>query len=381
MFNKHDLDKNSYMLTGSFAKRGYDWWWHNFTGRDVETGEEKSFFIEFFIINPKLTKNSNKPILGQAKESQENHIPPSYLMVKCGCWGENAKQLHRFFPLSKVVFKNGKKLDIEVEDCSISENHLKGHVLVSKEDIEKHPEHMCQAGEMSFNLKLRKDIAWNVGYGTSFIFRFLKAFEMYWHAEGIKTFVSGEVTFDGKKYIVKEETSYGYADKNWGRAFTSPWVWLSSWDLYSEKEQRQLTNSAFDIGGGRPKAFGITFERKLLGCLYLEGKCYEFNFSKFWTRSKTEFSSTQDEEKIYWHVVQEASGYKLETEISCKLKDMLLVEYEEPDGRHRHNNLYNGGTGTGTLKFYQRKKKEWVLIDTLKASHIGCEYGEFDKKN
>ena len=379
MFNKHDLKKNAYMLNGSFKKRGYDWWWHNFTAINEKTKEEKSFFVEFFVINPALSKNQDVPILGQEEENKKNHKRPSYLMVKCGCWGKDARQFHRFFPLSQVRIKKGASYEVEAMDCFASEKILRGHVSLSEEEVNKHPEYMSAAGDMSFDLRLEKDIAWNVGYGTCGLFRFLKAFEMYWHGEGIKTYVSGKVVLDGETYLVNKETSYGYADKNWGRAFTSPWVWLSSWDLYSEKQQRVLKNSAFDIGGGRPKVFGIPFSRKLLGGLYLEGKCYEFNFSKFWTGSKTEFSSTQDEKEITWHVIQIASGYKLVTDITCKREDMLLVQYEEPSGLHRHNHLYNGGTGTGSLKLYQKVKNKWVLLDTLKASHIGCEYGEFDK--
>lgn len=29
------------MLDGKFAKKGYDWWWHSFTGIDHETNEKK----------------------------------------------------------------------------------------------------------------------------------------------------------------------------------------------------------------------------------------------------------------------------------------------------------------------------------------------------
>lgn len=37
--NKHDLTRNYFMLNGKFARQGYDWWWHNFTGFNPETGE------------------------------------------------------------------------------------------------------------------------------------------------------------------------------------------------------------------------------------------------------------------------------------------------------------------------------------------------------
>lgn len=47
------------------------------------------------------------------------------------------------------------------------------------------------------------------------------------------------------------KTSYGYADKNWGRGFTSPWVWLSSNHMISNISGKKLNNSVFDIGGGK----------------------------------------------------------------------------------------------------------------------------------
>ena len=37
------------MLHGPLAHQGYDWWWHSFTAQDAETGEDKPFFIEFFM--------------------------------------------------------------------------------------------------------------------------------------------------------------------------------------------------------------------------------------------------------------------------------------------------------------------------------------------
>ena len=95
MFNKHDLHRNEMMLNGSFARQGYDWWWHSFTAINEKTGEEKPFFIEFFVCNPAL--RGDAPVLGQAEENKAAGKKPSYLMVKAGWWGEDASQLHRFF--------------------------------------------------------------------------------------------------------------------------------------------------------------------------------------------------------------------------------------------------------------------------------------------
>ena len=37
--NKSDIERDYFMLKGPLAKRGYDWWWHSFTGYNKKTGE------------------------------------------------------------------------------------------------------------------------------------------------------------------------------------------------------------------------------------------------------------------------------------------------------------------------------------------------------
>ena len=68
----------------------------------------------------------------------------------------------------------------------------------------------------------------------------------------------------------------------------------------------------------------------------------------------------------------------METEVHCLKKDMLLINYEAPDGSRHHNRLWNGGNGWGTVKLYDREDGQLILTDEIKASHIGCEYGEYD---
>lgn len=376
MFNKKDPKRQQCMLTGRFRKKGYDWWWHSFTAINKETKEEKVFFAEFFLINPALGKD--KPILGQLKENKEKGIRPSYLMVKCGTWGSDARQIHRFYGINKVKVHMGVPFSVCAEDCYLDNNNLRLKVDVKEEDVKLHPEWMCQAGSITMDLKAEKVITYNVGYGASSIFRALKAYEMYWHAEGIKTLYSGKVILDGKEFEVIPDKSYGYQDKNWGSNFTTPWVWLSSNCLKSNITGKVLTNSAFEIGGGKPKVFGISLDRKLLGCMYYEGLEMEFNFSKFWTGSKTLFDCGVSDDEMVWHVKQETRKYVMITDVTCKINEMLLVNYEDPNGLKKHNHLYNGGTGIGRIQIFKKKGKERILIDDISATHIGCEYGEFD---
>ena len=374
-FNRHSKRRDAFMLRGPLAHLGYDWWWHSFTAQDIETGEDKPFFIEFFICNPALAEK--EPVFGQLPENQKKKKYPSYLMVKAGTWGKDACQLHRFFSLKDVKIHGRAPYQIKADDCVASENALRGHISISKEEAAAHPEWMCDAGEISFDLIIDKQVTFNVGYGASKPLRDIEAFAMYWHAEGMKSAYGGVVTFNGRKYIVTPQKSYGYADKNWGRDFTSPWVWLSSNCLTSKKTGKQLKNSVFDIGGGRPKIYFVPLDRRLLGVFYYEGKEYDFNFSKLHLHVKTEFSFEETDTEAIWHVRQENIHAAMETEVHCLKEDMLLINYEAPDGKKQHNRLWNGGNGWGTVKLYDKADGKLILVDEIEATHIGCEYGEY----
>ena len=375
MFNHHDITRNACMLHGPLAHHGYDWWWHSFTAQEAETGEDKPFFIEFFVCNPALAEDV--PVLGQLPENQAAEKRPSYLMVKAGTWGEDHCQLHRFFAWKDVKLHGDAPYQIQAADCFASENVLTGSISIRPEEAAAHPEWMCDAGTISWNLTIDKQIAFNVGYGASRPLRDAEAFAMYWHAEGMKSAFRGEINYNGRLFIVTPEKSYGYADKNWGRDFTSPWVWLSSNCLVSKKNGRQLVNSVFDIGGGRPKIYFVPLDRRLLGVFFYEGKEYDFNFSKLHLMVKTEFSFEEQKELVVWHVRQENIYAVMETEVFCRKKDMLLVNYEAPDGSKKHNRLWNGGNGWGIVKLYEKKDGKSVLVDEIEATHIGCEYGEY----
>ena len=371
MFNISDTSRDAFQLHGAQAECGSDWWWHSFTGHSEQTGEERSFFIEFFTCNPAL--GEEEPVLGQKKENREAGKRPSYLMVKAGSWGEGAVQLHRFFGWKNIRVETGDAFEIEAEDCFLNETRTRGQIRIAPDDALAHPEWMCGSGEMSWDLAIDKKIAFNVGYGASAPMRKLQAFEMFWHAEGMKTQYSGRVTWNGESYLVDPDTCWGYADKNWGKDFTSPWIWLSSNNLTSTLTGKKLKNSVFDIGGGRPKIGPLAMEGKLLSAFWYEGEEYEFNFSEFWTMTKTSFHCEETSDEIIWHIEQSNLSDRMITDIRCPKKEMLLVNYESPDGEKRHNRLWNGGTGKGIIRLYRHGE----LVDVIHCANTGCEYGEY----
>ena len=154
MFNKSDLTRNAYRLMGPLAKCGYDWWWHSFTAQDALTGEDRPFFIEFFICNPALAED--EPVLGQLPANKEAGKRPSYLLVKAGAWGEYHCQLHRFFSLNEVKISRGAPYLVEASDCLACETRLKGSIHITEEEARQHPEWMCDAGDMTWDLTVDK---------------------------------------------------------------------------------------------------------------------------------------------------------------------------------------------------------------------------------
>jgi len=376
MANISDISRDRWMLTGPLAKKGYDWWWHSFTAENEKTGEKKPFYVEFFTCNPAWDRGEPS-IVWNLPEEERKGKHPSYVMVNAGFWGEEKGQLHRFFSWKDVEIRTGVPFEISAGDCYCSETFTKGSVAVDSGEAEVHPEWMSDRGEMSWELNIDKKAAFHVGYGASALFRKLNAFQMFWHAEGIRTEYTGWVLLNGERYLVRPETCYGYADKNWGSDFTSPWVWLSSCHLKSTVTGKELKNSVFEIGGGRPKIYFLPLKGKLLGTMQYEGREYEFNFSKFWTGSRTSFSCEETEKEILWHVVQRTRHARLETEVRCSKKEMLHINYEAPDGTKKHNRLWNGGNGVGVLRLYEVRRGKDTLVDEIYARNIGCEYGEY----
>lgn len=358
-------DRNQFMLTGALARQGYDWWWHNFTGRHAVTGVEKAFFIEYFVCNPAL--GGPVPRLGGGGER------PSYGMLKVGCWGSDARQVHGYFGWDEIELGQGA-LSLRMGPNQLSETHMSGSVAVDEAAALAHPEWASDVGAMRWELSIDKQIGFSVGWGASAPARALNLFEMYWHAAGIRTAYSGWIELDGERYLVTPETSYGYADKNWGRDFTSPWIWIGSSDLRSQLSGQPLLRSALEIGGGRPKVLGLALPGQALVYLMHEGTPYEFNFSKPWLRSRVRFGFSEGDTLHRWTLAAESPRHRLEVELTCNRAEMLLMRYQSPDGARRHRRLWNGGTGQGIARLIDKRAAE-TPIDVIEIGHAGCEWG------
>jgi tocopherol cyclase len=369
------MSRNGYMLRGGLARRGYDWWWHSLVGVNKATGEERPFFIEYYVINPAL--GGKDPIPGQLEENKRNGIKPSYAMLKAGSWGKNgAVQLHNFYGIQDFSAST-REMDVKIGPHTATETHLKGAVRMSPEDAAAHPEFMSGAGEMSWDLDARKVFTYHVGFGTSWLFRALNAFQMFWHVQGLKTEYKGSILFNGQEFDVSPDTCRGYQDKNWGADYTRVWVWLNCNNFTSRSSRQKLDMTSLDVGGAQPVCFGINLPRRLLVAFFHEGRLYEFNFSKILLNPKQRFDCKITEEKGLWDITAWNRNAKIEISFSCPLDHMMLFNYENPDGQKNHTQLWNGHHASGTVKLYRKAGGDYELIDTFDGRMGGCEFGEY----
>lgn len=381
--NKSDLDRNAFMLRGAHAKRGYMRWWHSFSGVQPKTGEMRTFFVEYFVINPEL--GGEQPILGQHPYYKKRGIKPSYVMVKAGAFPAGSaptdpsrevsfsgKQLHGFYPVSSLkVAKN--PLVMQTEDCFYSENHIYGFVDVTREEA-RHRSFMSDAGYMEWDLEVHKAVACHTGFIANAFFTALNALNSFWHGEGIRTFYRGTVTLDGVLYQVSPESCYGYADKHWGRSYNHPWLQLSSCRLNSERTGRELKHSALAIDGCCPKFLCFPLKRRLMIQLTYTGEDFEYHFAKPGSFSRCKWKMKETNKRYIWHIMAQNKDSIIRISGSCRKDRMLPLQYEAPDGTKSSLPLLGGDAGFGTIQLFRRTPAGKQLIDTLAFDNGLFEY-------
>lgn len=367
------MSRNGYMLQHQLAKRGYDWWWHSLVGVSKQSGLSQPFFIAYFVINPAL--GGKEPILGQLPANQQQRIRPSYALLKVGSWSkQGAVQIHNFYGIGEFSAAFDR-MEVRIGPHVATETYLKGAVQLSEQETIEHPEYMSDAGSMNWELNAEKILSYNLGWATSRLLRLLNAFQMYWHVQGMKTRYQGTIVFNGEEFEVTPDTSYGYQDKNWGQTFSNPWVWLNCNHFTSRSTGEKLPLTSLDVGGAQAVFFGIPLPRALIIAFYHEGKLYDFSFSSFWLFPYQQFDFQVTEDEVRWEITASTLLAKIEISFACPKQTMQRFNYEDPDGNRKHQQLWNGGYASGTVKLYRRAGLGFKQIDTFDGAFGGGEYG------
>ena len=364
-FNKHDTDRDSVMLRGALAKQGFDVWRHCIHGVSETTGKERTFILDFGGINPQLREE--EPVF--AKDGTR----PSYFAVMACICGEEGSVLTRYFPWDRVSTDTALDVLVSASDCFLSETRTMGRIEVSAEDVEKNPTVHPEAGKLIWDLKIKKPIALNLGYSTSGPLRDTEIMDAYWHTEGLISEYDGVIEWNGEKYLVKPETSYGYADKVWGKNAGPRWEYISCCDLTSKKN-RKLKNSAYSFGIGTLINVGpITTKEALAGGIYLDGETYEYNFSKMWMLTRSHTAEKRNGKKCVFAIAEETPLSRMKLKVTGDRNQMRELRMETTAGDLRR--MVVGGDGQAELIIERKKvslknKWEWETIDVLKGGHV-----------
>lgn len=364
-FNKHDTDRDSFMLRGALAKQGFDVWRHCIHGVSETTGKERTFILDFGGINPQLREE--EPVF--AKDGTR----PSYFAVMACICGEEGSVLTRYFPWDRVSTDTALDVLVSASDCFLSETRTMGRIEVSAEDVEKNPTVHPEAGKLIWDLKIKKPIALNLGYSTSGPLRDTEIMDAYWHTEGLISEYDGVIEWNGEKYLVKPETSYGYADKVWGKNAGPRWEYISCCDLTSKKNGK-LKNSAFSFGIGTQINVGpINTKEALAGGIYLDGETYEYNFSTMWMLTRSRTAEKRNGKKCVFAIAEETPLSRMKLKVTCDRNQMRELRMETTAGDLRR--MLVGGDGQAELIIERKKvslknKWEWETIDVLKGGHV-----------
>ncbi len=394
MVSKKISKNNRYMLKGAFRKCGFDRWRLVISGFSRSTGEERTFFVEFYILNPLVSPD--EMILGfksrlakteadlqyalagtqSAKTaSQELMMVPSYVMVKAGCYGLEGKQINSFFASSKLEIGHKEFIIRCGPDrlaqgggegaCMLSDKGTRGTVNVTYAELNEKPELLCNAGTMD----------WDLHYDPSYSFeQDFTGKEINWHILGAATCVSGIIHLDGEEYQVVPKSSFGYFDKNWGKDFPSPFFHLSSSNLTSTITGKPLLKSCFAVQG--------IYNGVLTVCAKMDEYEVEFNALKKKNYEITfdcsQMPKDDDGIKVHWTVSVHNRNSVLDIDIFCPTDLMFVRDYESPLGGRKLMKILGGGTGTGEIRLYRKIKKNLELIEHATVSNALCEFGNFE---
>ncbi len=368
--NQSDHKRNQSMLRGPLSRRGYLSWWHSFQGREPLTGDMRTFFVEYFVINPAL--GAGEPILGQLSSNRKKGLKPAYVCVHAGVLPgtDEGLSLRSYYPIDEM-----KSLEtpfyFQVGDCSCSENHLSGYVDISEEEAQ-YKAFMTDAGSMEWNLEIHKAVAFHIGSIANPLFQFLGALDTFWHGEGIRTFYRGTVTLNGTVYEVSPEFSYGYADRHWGKKPNLPRFQFAGCRIHSERLGRELKHSAIALDGCCPRFLHIPLPNRIFLQITYMGEDFEFNFARPSLFTRMKWSSRKTNKRFLWHIKAQNRSAVAKLSLNCRREGMLPIRYENPDGHLPRTPLFVGGCGIGTIELYRRNGKDLELLDKLFVEDALC---------
>ena len=379
ILNRKDLK----LMTELQKKNGFDHYRVITSACQKESGQERVFYFEFYIINNTLSPEecvlgyksrfektaedlqyALTGTLAQQNVSKEIFVTPSYLMVKAGVFGKNGKSVNRFVPMCKVELgkKNFSIVTSKGEacECGLTSDSCYGIVDVNRIELANHPEYLCQSGKIVWNLKFENfaDIQPTAASKTS-----------EWTLINGNLALNGKIELDDEEYIVKSSNCYGYFERSCGKEMEAPYFHLNSNNFISQITGQSLKNSYFAVQG--------EFNHNISVVMNLEGNEYQFmnNDSSVEIHYNCTQMPTDEEEvyKVHWAVSVSSKKYIVDIDFFGKSDEMYLRDYESPLGKRKLMKILCGN-GSGTLRFYKKLKSNLETMEDVEISSCVCEF-------
>jgi hypothetical protein len=165
---------------------------------------------------------------------------------------------------------------------------------------------------------------------------------------------SGAVIIDGQEFILEDEP--GCQSHLWGRKHVNEWVWVHSNSFENHP------GTVFEGLAARTRRAGRTFPP--LQSLYLRHRGAEHRFVRLRL-------AEQWQRKLgvgYWSFSAMNRNIYIEGSAQCRLRDMLQVEYTDPDGERLY--CINSEVASMKIRLFRRAHGlQWRHIETIKASN------------
>jgi hypothetical protein len=170
----------------------------------------------------------------------------------------------------------------------------------------------------------------------------------------LDTQFSGTIIVDGQEFTLEDEP--GCQSHLWGRKHVDEWVWVHS------NAFENHPGTVFEGLAARPRRAGRTLPP--MQSLYLRHRGQEYRFVRLRFRE-------QWQRKLgigYWSFSAMNRSLYIEGAAQCRLRDMLQVEYADPDGEK----LYCLNSEVANLKirlFRRAHGLRWRHVETIKANN------------
>ncbi|MCR5719703.1 MAG: hypothetical protein K6F84_03980 [Lachnospiraceae bacterium] len=366
--NQSDLIRNAHMPDANLAKKGYIRWWHSFVGINESTGESRTFFIEYFILNPANGKDI--PVLAQHPYYRKKNMSSSYVQIKAGVFADREHEgllINNYYPVS-ALHAASDPLFFQVEDCICSETRIMGSVCATEQEASKRYL-MTEAGSMSWDVELHKAVSFHAGWACSRLATALGVLDSFFHGEGIKTFFRGSVTLNGEDYTVSPEFGSGYCDKHWGRGYNKPWILIAGTEMYSVTRGGKLRHTAICINGCCPKFLRFPLKRKIMMQLTYMGEDFEFNFTKPSLRSRIKWKFKKSDKRFVWNFVGENKNSVVKVSFGLRNRDLTKITYESAGVNEELMDVNASCSAKGRVLLYRKTPEGLKPVDTLEIDN------------